>query len=482
MNPRLLLLLCFTVFFGLWAEAEEPERDARGWRIGPTAMGAAEVIRGMDPKQPVILDLPAILSKHIEGPTLVFYFSPTCPHCQAVGHEVEALHQRLTDASVPVLWVASGSSSESSILEFKRTYGVTGTLVHDQERLVGAAMGARSTPSAVLVQRASPSKGKAKEGAPFEARVIDFWYPYTPGTDGLVEGRAYNNPFQAFRPNEYKGNEHCAACHPLEYTSWHMTHHSVAWATLERDGSQADPECVGCHVTGHQEPSGWDGQPRTKLVDVGCEACHGPGGPHDGTTTAPLTTCVGCHDDKHSIAFTTDKGMPHIDHYAAVDITPEALRQRKLDLYQGKVPKALLAFPEGNNVGSDACQSCHTTEHTAWLASAHSGAMNTLTASTDPADADADVTCVRCHATARTSTLAAPALESFHLDGGVGCESCHGPGEAHVAAPSADNIEGLGEDCPVCVLEAICTTCHTAEWDPEWDLDTRLKAINHHSR
>lgn len=479
MKFRLFVLLSLALWMGVWAQADSPERDARGWRVGPKAMGAAEVIRGPSPDEPIVLDLPEVLSDHVDGPTLVFYFSPTCPHCRAVGHEVQQLHERLAATQVPVLWVASGSASESAILEFKRTYGVTGPLVHDTGRLVGSAIGARSTPSAVLVQRVQPAKGRGKAPETFEARVLDFWYPYTPGTDGLVEGRAFNNPFHAFRPDEYKGNAHCAACHSLEYTSWHMTHHSVAWATLEREGSHTDPECVGCHVTGHQEPSGWDGEPRTKLVDVGCEACHGPGGPHDGHVTEPLSTCVGCHDDKHSIAFSTEKGLPHIDHYAAIDVTPEALKQRKLDLYQGKVPKALLAFPEGKNVGSAACQSCHTAEHGAWLLSAHAGAMDTLRDATEPAEAHTDPACVRCHATAKSSGLATQNLDDFHTDSGVGCESCHGPGEAHVAAPSADNIEGLGEDCPVCVLEAICTTCHTAEWDPEWDLDTRLKAISH---
>jgi len=47
------------------------------------------------------------------------------------------------------------------------------------------------------------------------------------------------------------------------------------------------------------------------------------------------------------------------------------------------------------------------------------------------------------------------------------------------AGGGKDNIQGLGESCPVCVLEALCTSCHTQEWDKDWDLDTHLKAIDH---
>jgi hypothetical protein len=62
----------------------------------------------------------------------------------------------------------------------------------------------------------------------------------------------------------------------------------------------------------------------------------------------------------------------------------------------------------------------------------------------------------------------------------VGCEACHGPGGAHIAAKGGtDNIEKLGDDCPVCVIEAVCTSCHTSEFDKDWDLDTHLPKVGH---
>ena len=65
--------------------------------------------------------------------------------------------------------------------------------------------------------------------------------------------------------------------------------------------------------------------------------------------------------------------------------------------------------------------------------------------------------------------------EHFWIKEGVGCESCHGAGGEHVAAPSKENIVGLGHSCPVCVLESMCTSCHTPKWDPNWNLDERMK-------
>ena len=95
-------------------------------------------------------------------------------------------------------------------------------------------------------------------------------------------------------------------------------------------------------------------------------------------------------------------------------------------------------------------------------------------------DAATDVACVACHTSPKQSGPPPNELSGYQLTESVGCESCHGPGGNHVAAGGGtDNIQGLGESCPVCVLEAICTSCHTQRWDPNWDLDTRLQAIQH---
>ncbi|MBW2258386.1 MAG: hypothetical protein JRI25_27855, partial [Deltaproteobacteria bacterium] len=209
-----------------------------------------------------------------------------------------------------------------------------------------------------------------------------------------------------FRPGEYHGNAVCGMCHPMELDSWQLTRHSVAWHSLVEGGTQTDPECTSCHVTGANVPGGWDGDPSAHLVNVGCEACHGPGGPHDGVLTDATESCSGCHDPKHAIAFSYAKGLPHIDHFRSNGMDDQTWYERRRKLVDGTLPHDLLAFDEGAQVGAAACASCHEAQHTAWKGSAHASAMATLAteeARAHAADAPTNVACVRCHATADAS-------------------------------------------------------------------------------
>jgi peroxiredoxin len=439
--------------------------DPRGWSEGTVAIDAAKVIAGHTDLQTI--ELPRTVS--VSEPTVLVYFSPTCPHCMAVAAELEALHQRLVKGGWGrVVGVASSSSTPEALRSFREVYGIRFDIVTDSDRAIASAMGVRSTPSAMLVR---PDKGR-------KVTVVDLWYPYLPGFDSLVEGRARGDVMAVFEPGRFHGSTFCGTCHGQEHQAWQLTHHAVAWRTLERKKATADAECVGCHVTGMGQPGGWtlaDGH-ESKLVDVGCESCHSAGGPHDGEAPEATSTCVGCHDAKHSIAFDLSAAVPLIDHYAGVAMSDDDRRARRMALFDGSAPQELVRFPSGENVGAAKCLSCHPTEHTAWLSDPHRRAMKTLKSEgkhDDPA-------CVRCHATAKQSGPPPDAVSDYHLLDGVGCESCHGPGAAHVAAEGGtDNIEGLGEDCPVCVIEAVCTSCHTAEMDPDWNLEVALPKVSH---
>lgn len=455
MNRSLLLLPL------LLATLAVATGDPRGWSEGQPAANAAAFTT-----QPSLgeIDLPKAFLKTLKKKSVLVYFSPTCPHCRHVAPELGALSTSLGD-SADVVLVASSSSSDAALTEWKATFGGSYRMVKDTDRAIGTAMGIRSTPSALLVEPAGGGKVK----------VLDAYYPFSPGYGALVEMRLGESVFASFEPGEYQGTAVCAACHSQEAEAWAMTHHAIAWRTLVMEEEYDNPECTGCHVTGNGQPGGWDGDPGSHLTNVGCEACHGPSGPHDGQATVPEETCEGCHDDKHSIAFSYAKGLPHIDHFAANGLSDEDFRARLEALGNGTAPRPLLAFGEGKNVGSDACIECHAEEHAAWKASPHAAAMGTL-----DAEAAGKAECVRCHATQKQSGPPPTELDGFHLEGSVGCESCHGPGDKHVAAKGGkDNIEGLGEDCPVCVIEAVCTGCHTAEWDKDWDLDTHLPKVGH---
>ncbi len=105
---------------------------------------------------------------------------------------------------------------------------------------------------------------------------------------------------------EYISSESCKLCHDYEYDKWSQKPHSRAYATLEKVGSQFDPECVACHVVGLEYQSGFISEEKTAhLKNVGCENCHGPGSEHFRTfgnskTSGPMSDCTDCHTPEHS--------------------------------------------------------------------------------------------------------------------------------------------------------------------------------------
>jgi hypothetical protein len=107
-----------------------------------------------------------------------------------------------------------------------------------------------------------------------------------------------------FSKAKYVGSERCESCHPDAAKIWqknlgtadHKIGHYYAFETLvkaENPGlRQHDGECVKCHVTGFDHPTGYadalrnnDAKMIPKLLGVGCESCHGPGSEHVKDTT-----------------------------------------------------------------------------------------------------------------------------------------------------------------------------------------------------
>ena len=99
------------------------------------------------------------------------------------------------------------------------------------------------------------------------------------------------------------------------------TPHEHAWASLKATNDHHDPECVACHVTGWGDSSGFITEASTpKLINVTCEACHGPGEEHNNLQTKTPNGklgkqfCVKCHDPDNSPKFDFDKYWPKIQH------------------------------------------------------------------------------------------------------------------------------------------------------------------------
>lgn len=145
----------------------------------------------------------------------------------------------------------------------------------------------------------------------------------------------------------------------------------------------------------------------------------------------------------------------------------------------------------GTYVGARKCKNCHAKAHNgdqwgAWKKAAHSKAFATLAtakakevaAKQGIADPQQATECLGCHVTAagvdakRLSKPLAKKGAQRHAEG-VGCETCHGPGKAHLKARFA----AAGEDAddgtkaqPRAVVpkgeilaapnNAVCVSCH----------------------
>ena len=124
----------------------------------------------------------------------------------------------------------------------------------------------------------------------------------------------------------YVGSGACISCHQAEHEIWEATAHAHAWATLEQHKADADPNCIGCHSVGFGTPSGYRREfKHEKLVNVGCESCHGPGSRHveERSAGGPITfkfrplaegDCRSCHYGEFSRPFDWDQFWPAIAH------------------------------------------------------------------------------------------------------------------------------------------------------------------------
>jgi hypothetical protein len=137
----------------------------------------------------------------------------------------------------------------------------------------------------------------------------------------------------------------------------------------------------------------------------------------------------------------------------------------------GETVPLLAGLPAGYRyAGSAACEACHTPESHIWKDSKHANGMETLRAK----GFDADPYCLRCHTTGYGGPGGYRTAAETPALGGIGCESCHGPSQAHATAP-------LREKTPARALQA-CLSCHDPENSPTFAAEVFWPRIVHGKR
>jgi hypothetical protein len=147
---------------------------------------------------------------------------------------------------------------------------------------------------------------------------------------------------------KFVGSNKCEPCHEESYRIWKKSLHSQAYETLVKNDPPRnyDPECVSCHVMGWNPTQffpyqgGYESPEKTpQLIDVGCEACHGPGEKHVAAESGSneklmekyrlavrLTKadsekyfCATCHDLDNSPDYDFKTYWPLVEHYETTE-------------------------------------------------------------------------------------------------------------------------------------------------------------------
>jgi predicted CXXCH cytochrome family protein len=232
--------------------------------------------------------------------------------------------------------------------------------------------------------------------------------------------------------------------------------------------------CADCHSTNVERGFDLEAdrfETTFSAIDVGCQACHGPGSAHVETGQGGLPvaydasdpqreieSCAPCHARRHAVSARPVPGEPLLDHFLP------ALLEEGLYHPDGQILDEVYVY--GSFVQSRMyaagvrCSDCHDP---------HSAALV----------ADGNALCARCHrpdppgrfATLRPGAYDAPS-HHHHAPGGPGsaCVDCHMPARTYMgidarrdhqlAVPRPDLSQSLG-------TPNACTGCHD-ERSPAW--------------
>ena len=133
------------------------------------------------------------------------------------------------------------------------------------------------------------------------------------------------SPFAAPTPPPagaaYTGSDRCAPCHEQAFAVWAKSGHAHAFQTLLGAHQEYNPKCLPCHTIGFGQRGGYlNPQATSNLINVGCEACHGPSSRHPEPTEAgygriDVSSCVTCHTRENSPDYVPAEYIPKVIHW-----------------------------------------------------------------------------------------------------------------------------------------------------------------------
>lgn len=412
---------------------------------------------------------------------IVIFFLHTCPHCHHALEAIKGILASLPAEQKPRLVAVSVQNAPSAIrkaladldLDFFDPYLDPSGKAADRWGVTGGVPVVTVVDPEGRIRHRSQGWDEKRDGGMLRMQAASAAGARVP---------------MLLDPKGYSGNDACGACHQQEYATWQYTSHASAFDTLVTHTADRRKDCIGCHVVGFEQPGGYDFMRRpAHLENVGCESCHGRGGPHLSPGFVPrsaegrpdyASVCGTCHNPTHSLGFEYATFHERVSHERIAGLS----NAERAELLEGGGPSRSLLPTTADYVGSNACQSCHTKEFEVWESSPHGHAVATLEKAGKASEAD----CLQCHTTAydKPGGFPAGAPVAEHVDlARVGCESCHGPGGDHIGetAKRVGTILSLGDKCDSCVILKVCGTCHDDANDPgfEFEVEKRIDAQRH---
>lgn len=133
----------------------------------------------------------------------------------------------------------------------------------------------------------------------------------------------------------------------------------------------------------------------------------------------------------------------------------------------GFAPPLPSTVPAGYHVaGNTACQTCHTADCTSWQKSRHAQAWDVLT----ERGLQVDAFCQQCHSNAFGLPGGFVSAQRSAEQRGVGCETCHGPSQAHARNPRTRTSFAARDQC---------SRCHDAENSPRFEISSYWERMRH---
>ena len=411
---------------------------------------------------------------------VVIFFLHTCPHCHKALEAIKGIFDGMPEDKRPALVAVSVQNAPTAVrksmadlgLDFFTPYLDPNGDAADAWGVTGGVPVVNVVDAEGRIRHRSEGWNERRDGAMLRMQVARASGTRVP---------------MILDPKGYSGNDVCGVCHEQEAATWTYTSHATAFDTLVTHEADRRKDCVGCHVVGYEEPGGYDFYRRpAHLENVGCESCHGRGGPHLSPTFVPMkdgardysAVCGTCHNETHSLGFEFETFHPRVSHTRIASLS----NAERAELVEGGGPSRELLPTTADYVGSQACQSCHAKEFETWEASPHGHAVETLEKEGKAGEAE----CLQCHTTAYGKPGGFPedAPVIHHPDlARVGCESCHGPGGDHVGddARRVGTILSLGDKCDSCVILKVCGTCHDDANDPrfKFEVEERIDDQRH---